>query len=140
MAALTKTIRSRGKARTGNLYSADCPSRSVLNHVTSQWGSLILVVLLEGTYRFSELARRVGGVSEKMLAQSLQALEADGLVLRTVYPTVPPKVEYSLTALGREGAVHMQSLAAWVEANVTTILRIRDKHRSAMSSRDPRKA
>ncbi len=63
-------------------------------------GSLILILLLEGTHRFSELARGIGGVSEKMLAQSLQALEADGFVVRKVYPTVPPKVEYSLTPLG----------------------------------------
>ncbi len=90
------------------------------------------MVLLERTHRFSELARRIGGVSEKMLAQSLQALERDGLVLRTVYPTVPPKVEYSLTKLGLEGATRMQALTSWVEANVATVLAVRE--RSAASS------
>ena len=88
---------------------------------------LILIVLLERTHRFSELVRRIGGVSEKMLAQSLQSLEADGFVLRRVYPTVPPKVEYSLTALGREIAPHVQTLTHWVEENVGTILQLREK-------------
>lgn len=120
------------KAQRGNLYKADCPTRSILDDMTSRWGALILVVLLERTHRFSELARRIGGVSEKMLAQSLQALERDGLVLRTVYPTVPPKVEYSLTKLGLEGATRMQALTSWVEANVATVLAVREK--SAASS------
>jgi len=71
----------------------------VFKHVTSLWGVLALVALHGGTMRFSELRRRVGGVSEKMLAQTLQVLEADGFVDRKAYPVVPPRVEYSLTAL-----------------------------------------
>ncbi len=121
----------RRKAQRGNLFQADCPTRSILNDMTSRWSTLILVILLERTHRFSELARRIGGVSEKMLAQSLQALERDGLVLRTVYPTVPPKVEYSLTKLGREGATRMQALTSWVEANVATVLALREKSAAA---------
>ena len=112
---------------SGDLFHAQCPTRSVLDHVTSRWGSLALVVLLEKTHRFSELARRVEGVSEKMLAQSLQALERDGFVLRTVFPTVPPKVEYSLTAMGREVALRVQGLTSWVEANVEEVLRFRQQ-------------
>ncbi len=115
------------KSRTGNLFQAACPSRSVLDHVTSRWGSLIFVVLLERTHRFSELSRRIGGVSEKMLAQSLQALEADGFLLRTVYPTVPPKVEYSLTILGREAATRVQALTSWVEASMPAVMVVRKK-------------
>ena len=80
--AMKKTAGIGRKIRRGDLYNADCPSRSVLDHVTSRWGSLVLILLLKGTHRFSELARGIGGVSEKMLAQSLQALEADGFVLR----------------------------------------------------------
>ncbi len=102
-----------------------CPTRTVLDHVTSRWGSLILVILLERTHRFSELARRIGGVSEKMLSQSLQALEADGFVLRTVYPTIPPKVDYRLTDLGVELANRMHALTSWIEENVATILATR---------------
>lgn len=110
-----------------DVYRADCPTRDVLNHLTSRWSMLIVVLLLDGTHRFSELARRIGGVSEKMLAQSLQVLEADGFVVRTVHPTIPPKVEYSLSALGREVAPRVQALASWVEANVATVLRIRSE-------------
>ena len=84
-----------------------------------------MVLLLGRTFRFGELAREIGGVSEKMLAQSLQALENDGFVLRTVYPTKPPKVEYSLTPLGCDVATHVQALTSWVEGHVATILQHR---------------
>ncbi len=120
-----KVLASRQKFRKGNLYDAKCPSRTVLDHVTSRWGSLVLLVLLGGKQRFSELVRGIGGVSEKMLAQTLQNLEADGLLLRTVYPTIPPKVEYDLTSLGSEAALHIQALTNWVEDNVSEVLRIR---------------
>ena len=122
------TRRSKRKQR-GDLYAADCPSREVLDHIATRWSSLILVMLLEKTHRFSELARRIGGVSERMLAHSLHALEADGFVLRVVFPTKPPKVEYSLTPLGCELAVHVQPLTQWVEANVARVL----EHRRAAS-------
>ena len=79
-------------------------------------------MLLEKTHRFSELAHRIGGVSERMLAHSLRALEADGFVARVVHPTKPPKVEYSLTQLGQELAVPIQALTSWVEANVWRVL------------------
>ncbi len=82
-------------------------------------------MLLERTHRFSELTRRIGGVSERMLAHSLQALESDGFVLRVVYPTKPPRVEYSLTSLGRELATHVQTLTRWVENNVSRVLEYR---------------
>ena len=116
-----RTRQTRRKSR-GDLYAADCPSRGILDHIATRWSSLILVMLLEKTHRFSELARRIGGVSERMLAHSLQALEADGFVLRVVYPTKPPKVEYSLTPLGCELAAHVQALTQWVENNVSRVL------------------
>ena len=112
-----------------DVYTADCPSRGVLDHITSRWRPLILVMLLEKTHRFSELAHRIGGVSERMLAHSLQALEADGFVLRVVYPTKPPRVEYSLTPLGSELAIQVQALTSWVERNVSRVL----EYRSASS-------
>ena len=86
-----------------------------------------MTMLLEKTYRFSELARHIGGVSERMLAHSLHALESDGFVLRVVFPTKPPKVEYSLTPLGFELASQLQPLMQWVEANVSLVL----EHRRA---------
>lgn len=119
----------------GDVLSAKCPSRSVLDHVTSTWGSLILMVLLEKTYRFSELGRRIGGISEKMLTQNLQELEKDGFVLRKAYPVIPPKVEYSLTPLGRDVAEHVQGLAHWVETHLPQVL----KNRSARESKTSEK-
>jgi DNA-binding HxlR family transcriptional regulator len=114
--------------RRGDLSDAICPSRTILDHLTSRWGMLIMIALLDGTHRFSELGRRVTGVSEKMLAQTLQALEADGFVLRTVYPTIPPRVEYSLTPMGREVAAHVKHLTDWVEDSVPKVMRAREKH------------
>jgi len=116
------------KKQRGELFSVACPSRQVLQNVTSRWGVLVLVALLEGTYRFSDLRRKVGGVSEKMLAQTLQALEADGFVLRTAYPVVPPHVEYSLTPMGTEVAHEVDSLADWIEGNLYRILQQRSAH------------
>ena len=74
-----------------NVNVADCPSRAILDHVTSRWGVLLLAELLDGTHRFSELRRAVGGISEKMLAQTLQTLERDGFVHRHAHPVIPPE-------------------------------------------------
>lgn len=106
----------------GNLFAADCPTRLILDDVTSRWGSLVLVLLLDKTYRFSELAYFIGGVSEKMLSQTLRALEEDGFVLRTVHATKPPKVEYSLTPFGREMADRMKALTSYIEKNVDQVM------------------
>lgn len=110
------------QARRGELLSADCPSREVLKHVTSRWGVLLLVVLMDGVHRFSDLRRKVGGVSEKMLAQTLKWLEADGFVHRQSYATVPPHVEYTLTPLGRQVGKRVESLADWIETSLPVIL------------------
>ena len=110
----------------GQLMVAACPSRSVLGHVTSRWGTLVLVILLGGTHRFSQLRREVGGVSEKMLAQTLDALAADGFVTRLAYAEIPPRVEYSLTPLGREVAERLQTLVDWIEVNFPRIAAARE--------------
>ena len=102
----------------GCVFSDRCPSREILKHVTSRWGVLLLVALLGGTHRFSDLRRKVGGISEKMLAQTLQVLEADGFVERTVYPVTPPHVEYDLTTTGVEIATRVEALADWIELNM----------------------
>ncbi|MEU6484970.1 helix-turn-helix domain-containing protein [Streptomyces sp. NPDC046887] len=98
-----------------------CPSRAILEHVTSRWGVLVLAALLDRSYRFSELRRHVGGVSEKMLAQTLQTLERDGFVHRDAKPVIPPRVDYSLTPLGREAAEQVAALARWTERQVETV-------------------
>jgi DNA-binding HxlR family transcriptional regulator len=100
---------------------AACPSRAILGHLTSRWGVLVMIALQEGTLRFSALRRRIGGVSERMLAQTLQQLEGDGFVLRTAHDVVPPHVDYALTPLGREAAVHVAALAGWIETNLPRI-------------------
>jgi len=108
--------------RRGEVLAAACPSRQILNHVTSRWGVLVLLSLRSGTQRFAELRRSVGGVSEKMLAQTLQQLEADGFVARRAYPVLPPRVEYSLTPLGMELSVHVAALTGWIEENLPRIM------------------
>ncbi|SHF33609.1 transcriptional regulator, HxlR family [Marinomonas polaris DSM 16579] len=119
----------------GDVFSDKCPSRDILKHVTSRWGVLVLVALKDGdTQRFSELRRKIVGVSEKMLAQTLQALELDGFVLRTSYPVVPPHVEYSLTDLGLEVSVRVASLADWIEDNITDILAIQSQRNEELAS------
>lgn len=105
------------KLQRGDLLSAACPSRTVLKHITSRWGVLALMVLDGKTRRFSELRRQIDGVSERMLAQTLQWLEADGLVKRVAYDVVPPHVEYSLTPLGQQAAQKVRALADWVEVS-----------------------
>lgn len=105
----------------GDLMAEACPSREVLKHVTSRWGVLVLLALQGGTHRFSELRRAIGGVSERMLAQTLQWLEGDGLVDRVAYQVVPPHVEYSLTPLGSEAAEKVRGLADWIEVNLPRI-------------------
>ena len=105
------------------IFPASCPSRTVLDHVTSKWGVLVLLALSEaGTLRWSELRRRTQGVSEKMLAQTLRTLAADGLVSRTAHPVVPPHVEYSLTTRGSELAALLNPLMAWIIDNADDML------------------
>ncbi len=126
-----ETLPLSERMRRGQLFAADCPSRGVLDHVTSRWGVLALVALRDGTLRFSELRRRIGGVSEKMLAQTLQALEEDGFVLRTAHPEVPPRVDYRLTPLGTEVAAHVAALVDWIELNLPRVQRMRQARRDA---------
>lgn len=114
--------------RPADVFDQNCPSRGVLDHVTSRWGVLILDALREHPYRFNELRRRIGGVSEKMLAQTLQTLERDGFVLRDAHPVIPPRVDYSLTPLGRQAADLTDALKTWVEKHVPDVLEARDRH------------
>ncbi|WP_454337926.1 winged helix-turn-helix transcriptional regulator [Streptomyces glaucescens] len=98
-----------------------CPQRLVLEHVTSRWGVLVLMRLLERPYRFSELRRAIGRVSEKMLTQTLQTLERDGFVHRDAKPVIPPRVDYSLTGLGREAAEQVRALAVWSDRRMAEV-------------------
>lgn len=104
-----------------------CPSRAVLNDVTSRWGVLVLLALREGKQRFGELRRLIGGISEKMLAQTLQKLETDGFVERIAHPVVPPHVEYRLTPLGVGIARRIAALTRWIEGQMPAILAAREQ-------------
>jgi DNA-binding HxlR family transcriptional regulator len=110
---------------------AMCPYRLVLEHVTSRWGVLVLIELLERPYRFSELRRAIGRVSEKMLTQTLQTLERDGLVHRDAKPVIPPRVDYSLTDLGREAAHQVRALAVWTTERMDAVQQARDVYDAA---------
>jgi len=114
-----------------DVYAATCPSRVVLDHVTSRWGVLVLIALREEMHRFSALRRKIGGVSEKMLAQTLATLEADGFVKRTAYPEVPPRVEYRLTPLGQEVAERVGGLVDWIEGSLPRVLKARARKSEA---------
>ena len=104
------------------VFPAGCPSRTVLDHVTSKWGVLILLALSEGEQRWSDLRRRAEGISEKMLAQTLKTLERDGLVRRDAQPVIPPRVDYSLTGRGYELSALLVPLVAWAFENAEDIV------------------
>lgn len=108
-------------ALRGDVFSESCPSREVLKHVTSRWGVLLLVALGDGAQRFSALRRKVGGISEKMLSQTLVWLEQDGFVQRIADP-VMPRVEYRLTPLGEEISRKLGDLLEWIETNLSGIM------------------
>ncbi|GAD83596.1 winged helix-turn-helix transcriptional regulator [Nocardia asteroides] len=104
-----------------DVFARNCSSRPVLQNVASRWGVLALVALREGPYRFSALRRRVDGVSERMLSQTLQSLERDGMVHREVLEAIPPRVEYTLTELGAQVAERLESLIVVLETNIDTV-------------------
>ncbi|MFG2552528.1 winged helix-turn-helix transcriptional regulator [Streptomyces sp. NPDC048581] len=114
-----------------DVFAKACPSRGTLEHVTGRWGGLTLGALYEGSLRFNELRRRVDGVSEKMLSQTLHALERDGLVHREAQPTNPPRVDYELTALGRGIAERLLGLIHFVEGQMDDVLDARRRYDEA---------
>ena len=104
-----------------------CPSRLILDHLADKWAVLIVVRLSFGTMRFAELRRAIDGISQKMLTVTLRDLERDGLVVRKLYASVPPKVEYSLTPLGSSLVDKVNELCAWAEANIAEVLKARER-------------
>lgn len=112
----------------GNAYAAECPTRQALDRVADKWTVLILGLLGDGPVRFNALRRQIQGISQKMLSQTLRSLERDGLVARTVYPTVPVTVEYAITPVGRTLAATLTPLRLWAEENIETILQARQEY------------
>ena len=117
-----KELKMKKNLNRGNVLASACPSRQILQHLTSRWGALVLVSLHSGTKRFSELRRAIDGVSERMLTKTLQELEADGMLIRKSYNTVPPQVDYTLTEFGAEASNKMFELVDWLETNLGNIL------------------
>lgn len=109
----------------GRVLCKDCPSRTIFGHLTSRWGALVMIVLLDGTKRFSELRREIEGVSERMLSETLKQLEKDGMIIRHSYNTVPPHTEYTLTECGRQAGERIFGLVDWLESNLGEILQKR---------------
>lgn len=108
--------------------SEDCRAvSSVLARVGDKWSVLIIVLLGDGTKRFNEIKRMVGGISQRMLTLTLRGLERDGLVTRTIYPTIPPRVDYDLTELGRSLWAAVEPLGLWARGHVKDIYIARDK-------------
>jgi DNA-binding HxlR family transcriptional regulator len=95
----------------------DCPVRDVLSRVSDSWSMLVMLFLDTGTLRFSALGRAIPDISQRMLSQTLRRLEEDGLLTREVFPTIPPKVEYSLTELGRSLLEPLKSMMSWADTN-----------------------
>ena len=115
-------------------YDPNCPSREVLDRIGDRWTVLVVGSLSQGPLRFSELGRRVRGISQKMLTQTLRGLERDGLVTRTVHAEVPPRVEYALTEPGRTLITPLATLDAWARAHMPAIEEARRRYDDAVVS------
>lgn len=120
-----------------DVYNERCPTRVVLDRIADKWTVLIIGALEEKTKRFGELRREIGGVSQKMLTQTLRELERDGIVVRLVYACVPPKVEYSLTELGRTLVHIVEAIRAWSESNIESVLKARDNYDNKATAEEP---
>ena len=119
-----------------SVMDAECGARTVLDRIADKWTALVICALSPGTRRFSDLMREVEGVSQKMLTQTLRALERDGLVGRTVYPVVPPKVEYALTPLGRSLLEPLGAVCRWAETHFPEIDTARKEYGERMKDKE----
>jgi DNA-binding HxlR family transcriptional regulator len=111
-----------------NPYDRNCPTRQLLDRIGDQWTVLIVGALSAGPLRFTEIGRRVDGISQKVLTQTLRSLVRDGILTRTAYPTIPPKVEYELTALGRNLSEPLDVLDRWARRHMSSVQEARDAY------------
>ncbi len=116
------TMDTKRKAKW-NIYDQDCPTRLALDRIADKWTVLIVGRLAGGTRRFGELRRDIDGISPKVLTQKLRELERDGVITRKLYASVPPKVEYSLTPLGRTLIDLLEAIRVWAEGHIETVLK-----------------
>lgn len=110
------------KIKMHDVFDKNCPTRQVLDRIADKYTVLIMVYLQEKPRRFNELQRMVSGISQKMLTQTLRSLERDGLVTRTIYAEVPPRVEYALTALGESLIDPLDALRYWAESRIDAVI------------------
>jgi DNA-binding HxlR family transcriptional regulator len=120
--------------RDANPYDAKCPTRMVLDRIGDKWTVLVLGLLSRGPRRFNQLRREVDGLTQKMLSQTLKALERDGLVARKVTPSVPVMVEYSITLLGGTLAATVDELQRWARAHIAEVIKAQQRYDAAMRS------
>lgn len=129
MSTMTAAQRREQEKLAYDSFLAACPSRQLLDRLSDKWVALVLAALAdEGTMRYSQLARRLAGVSQKMLTQTLRALERDGLVTRAVTPTVPVTVDYTLTPLGASLQVVVRGIKDWAEAHMDDVRSAREEY------------
>src|SRR3954452_17566238 len=128
----TMTVAQRRAAEKADYdaFLQQCPSRQLLDRISDKWVPLVLVGLSGGPQRYSQLARTIAGVSQKMLTQTLRTLERDGLLTRTVTPSVPVTVTYELTELGRSLLAVVAQLKDWAESHMDAVLAARDSYDS----------
>jgi DNA-binding HxlR family transcriptional regulator len=118
---LPKPLPKPAPAAKASVFAAHCPAQQALERIADKWTALVIYRLEKGPKRSSELQREIGGISSKMLTQTLRGLERDGLVRREVFPVIPPKVEYSLTTLGRTLTEPLKAICRWAEANMPKV-------------------
>ena len=111
-----------------DVFNAQCGSREVLNLIADRWSMLVVYALSRETRRYGEIRAMIGGISQKMLTQTLRSLERDGIVTRTVYPVVPPHVEYALTPLGASLLRPLAAICRWAEERLPEVTRARRAH------------
>lgn len=127
----SKKTATGNKTMTGNSYDASCPTRQVLDRIGDKWTVLVLILLTDGPVRFNELRRRIGGVSQKMLSQTLKSMERDGLAHRKAIATVPVTVEYSVTPLGLTLAALVDQMRLWAERNLGQVMAAQRRYDAA---------
>ena len=123
-----KTTPSSNTVAEWDPFDRACPSRLLLDRIGDKWSVLVITILGEGPHRFSQLRTRIDGISQKMLTQTLRALERDGMVSRTVYPEIPPRVEYELTPSGRSLTIPLQALTEWAVAHMPDVVRAQRRY------------
>ena len=126
--AVSEQLKTAFRLLARDTFDSHCPSRPIMDQVTTRWGTLIIAALITGPHRFSELHQRVGGISQKMLSQNLKSLARSGLVHRQVEPTIPPQVTYSLTELGESLAEPLCGLLGWFGAHTDAMIAAQQRY------------